>query len=206
MKNEIPAHLRAFLLGGAATENVDTQGVRPRAFLVGSAFSFFLAIGAPYGNMLVKGAYTAQDAATPGAFLVLLFIVGGLNMLFKLGGRGPGGAGADHSGRSHSALPLGFLATIQPRSALAPPDLLHSHARPPAAQCRAGPVRKNRSDPEPFGADSGLRNASGGVYRVHSWFDRNPAAHPNRPVLFRHAFEPVDEFTATPLPSPAAGG
>ncbi len=92
MRHEIPDYIRSFLnpgFGGDTTTEFDKSRIRPRAFLVGSTFSFFLAIGAPYGNMLVKGAYVAQDATAPGAFLVFLFVVGCLNMLFKLEARGP---------------------------------------------------------------------------------------------------------------------
>ena len=92
MRNEIPDYIRNFLNPGSSPDSTAESamtGIRPRAFLVGSAFSFFLAIGAPYGNMLVKGAYIAQDATAPGAFLVFLFVMGCLNMLFKLGTRSP---------------------------------------------------------------------------------------------------------------------
>ena len=68
MRHEIPEYIRSFLNPGSSpdsTAETAMTGIRPRAFLVGSAFSFFLAIGAPYGNMLVKGAYIAQDATTP---------------------------------------------------------------------------------------------------------------------------------------------
>ena len=93
MRHEIPEQLRNFLGRGVhATGDADDIGIRPRAFLVGSAFSFFLAIGAPYGNMLVKGPYVAQDATTAGAFFLLLFIVGCLNPLFKMGNRTTGNA------------------------------------------------------------------------------------------------------------------
>ena len=90
MKREIPAQLRSFLEArnaapGAASDR--RGGVGLRAFLVGAALSFFLAVGAPYAMLLVKGPYLAQNATTSGAFLLLLFLVGALNTLFKLGER-----------------------------------------------------------------------------------------------------------------------
>ena len=92
MRHEIPDYIRDFLTPGSGADSIAETakaGIRPRAFLIGGIFSFFLAIGAPYGNMLVKGAYIAQDATAAGAFLVFLFVMGCLNMLFKLGTRGP---------------------------------------------------------------------------------------------------------------------
>ncbi len=90
MKREIPAQLRRYLEArgsapGAAAER--RGGVGLRAFLVGAALSFFLAVGAPYAMLLVKGPYLAQNATASGAFLLLLFLVGILNALFKLGER-----------------------------------------------------------------------------------------------------------------------
>ena len=43
----------------------------------GVFLSFFLAIGAPYGNMIIRGSYMALDFSTPGAiflFLVMIFL------------------------------------------------------------------------------------------------------------------------------------
>ena len=90
MKREIPAHLRSLLEArdappGAAADR--RGGVGLRAFLVGAALSFFLAVGAPYAMLLVKGPYLAQNATASGAFLLFIFLVGILNALFKLGAR-----------------------------------------------------------------------------------------------------------------------
>ncbi|MCY3761681.1 MAG: hypothetical protein OXH50_10570 [Gemmatimonadetes bacterium] len=59
-----------------------------RGFWVGSFLSFFLAVGAPYGNMIIKGAYLALDISTPGAIFLFLLLIGLLNLLFKLASGG----------------------------------------------------------------------------------------------------------------------
>lgn len=71
-----------------------------RGFWVGCFLSFFLAIGAPYGNMIIRGTYMALDISTPGAIFLFLVLIGVLNLIFKLAGR---------SGRS--ALVLALAAT-----------------------------------------------------------------------------------------------
>ena len=55
-----------------------------RAFWVGSFLSFFLAVGAPYGNMIIRGSYMALDFSTPGAIFLFLVLIGLLNVLFKV--------------------------------------------------------------------------------------------------------------------------
>ena len=55
-----------------------------RAFWVGGFLSFFLAVGAPYGNMIIRGSYMALDFSTPGAIFLFLFLIGLLNCAFKL--------------------------------------------------------------------------------------------------------------------------
>ena len=102
MKREIPAQLRSFLEARTAESGAAAEargGIGLRAFLVGAALSFFLAVGAPYAMLLVKGPYLAQNATASGAFLLLLFLVGILNALFKLGARS-----------SSAAMALAFLA------------------------------------------------------------------------------------------------
>ena len=63
-----------------------------RGFLVGSFLSFFLAICAPYSNMIIKGAYVAADISTPGAIFVFVVLIGILNLAFKLAARSKGAA------------------------------------------------------------------------------------------------------------------
>jgi len=61
----------------------DALALRPRAFAIGIFLSFFLAIGAPYGNMIIRGSYMALDFSTPGAIFLFLLLIGPLNALFK---------------------------------------------------------------------------------------------------------------------------
>ena len=98
MKRELPPRLQRYLEDRSGAGD-GRQGVRPRAFLLGGILSFFLAIGAPYGNILIKGPYLAQNATTSGAFLLLVLLVGVLNLLFKLG-----------SGQQGRALSIALLA------------------------------------------------------------------------------------------------
>ena len=70
------------------------DGLSLRAFWIGGFLSFFLAIGAPYGNMIIRGSYMALDFSTPGAIFLFLFLIGILNSLFKLVARGGPLAGA----------------------------------------------------------------------------------------------------------------
>jgi len=57
--------------------------LRPRGFYIGIALSFFLAIGAPYANMIIRGSYMARDFTTPGAIAIFLLLVGPINALLK---------------------------------------------------------------------------------------------------------------------------
>ena len=54
-----------------------------RAFFLGSIFTAALAAGAPYGNMVLRGSYLAQDFSTPGALFLFFVLVGILNALYK---------------------------------------------------------------------------------------------------------------------------
>ena len=60
-----------------------SQRLTMRAFWVGGFLSFFLAVGAPYGNMIIRGSYMALDFSTPGAIFLFLVLIGILNVLFK---------------------------------------------------------------------------------------------------------------------------
>lgn len=60
-----------------------SQQVSMRAFWVGAFLSFFLAVGAPYGNMIIRGSYMALDFSTPGAIFLFLVFIGAINVLFK---------------------------------------------------------------------------------------------------------------------------
>ena len=91
LRRELPPGLKRYLEDRSRSGD-RRQGVRARSFLLGGILSFFLAIGAPYGNILIKGPYIAQNATTSGAFLLLVLLVGVLNLLFKLGAGRPGRA------------------------------------------------------------------------------------------------------------------
>jgi hypothetical protein len=86
-----------------------------RGFWVGGFLSFFLAIGAPYGNMIIKGSFMALDISTPGAIFLFLFLIGVLNLVFKLAGRSP------RSARVFALLVgAGWLGAYWPLDALDP--------------------------------------------------------------------------------------
>ena len=85
MKREIPReyddHLatrQERVLGGSG------ERLSFRAFWVGGFLSFFLAVGAPYGNMIIRGSFMSIDFSTPGAIFIFLFLIGLLNCAFKL--------------------------------------------------------------------------------------------------------------------------
>jgi hypothetical protein len=65
----------------------DQYKLTPRGFWVGCFLSFFLAICAPYGDMILRSTYMALDISTPGAIFIFLCLIGLLNLLFKVAGR-----------------------------------------------------------------------------------------------------------------------
>lgn len=84
MKRTIPHEFVDYLQG--RTESLfagEHLNLRPRAFAVGAFLSFFLAIGAPYGNMIIRGSYMALDFSTPGAIALFLLLVGPINAVLK---------------------------------------------------------------------------------------------------------------------------
>ena len=54
---------------------------------MGCFLSFFLALGAPYANMILRSTYMAADISTPGAIFIFLLLIGVLNLAFKLAAR-----------------------------------------------------------------------------------------------------------------------
>lgn len=66
------------------------QALTLRALLVGTFLAFFLSIGAPYGNMIIKGSYMCLDFSTPGAIFLFFITAGLLNVLFKAASRSLG--------------------------------------------------------------------------------------------------------------------
>lgn len=57
------------------------SGLTFKAFLTGAIFSFLLSVGAPYGNMVIRGSYMALDFSTPGALFLFFVLVGFVNVL-----------------------------------------------------------------------------------------------------------------------------
>jgi hypothetical protein len=94
----IPPDLRQYLsLRGASVSGQEEANHRPltlRALIVGSFLSFFLAVGANYADIVIKGTYMTLDFSAPGAIFLFLVLVGLLNTLYKLTARVPAIAGA----------------------------------------------------------------------------------------------------------------
>ncbi|MSR82561.1 MAG: hypothetical protein EXS58_06490 [Candidatus Latescibacteria bacterium] len=89
MKKEIPEFYRRYLQTRQQSLLADqAQGLTWRGLGLGCFLSFFLAIGDPYGNMIIRGSYMALDFSTPGALFLFLVLTGLLNLFFKLAGRG----------------------------------------------------------------------------------------------------------------------
>jgi hypothetical protein len=84
---QIPPSYRQYLRSRAEPLLESRHRLTWRGFFVGSFLSFFLAIGAPYANMVIKGAYVAADISTPGAIFVFVVLIGLLNLAFKLASR-----------------------------------------------------------------------------------------------------------------------
>ncbi|SVD84780.1 uncharacterized protein METZ01_LOCUS437634, partial [marine metagenome] len=91
MRIGIPDDFRRYLSmrGVSVTDDEaeDHQPLTGRALAIGSFLSFFLAVGANYADIVIKGSYMTLDFSTPGALFVFLVLVGGLNSLFKLAAR-----------------------------------------------------------------------------------------------------------------------
>jgi len=54
-----------------------------KAFLVGTFLSFFLGVGAPYANMVLRGSYMALDFSTPGAIFLFFVLVALVNSVLR---------------------------------------------------------------------------------------------------------------------------
>ncbi len=90
MNKQIPEHLRAS--SSETDASVDRKGsadnvgqLRLRALLVGLLLISFLTVGAAHVEILLRSAYMTVNASTVGAFALLFFLVGGLNVLLKVG-------------------------------------------------------------------------------------------------------------------------
>jgi len=65
-----------------------------KAIVVGSVLSFFISVGAPYGNMVLHGSYMAIDFSTPGAIFLFFVVALLLNSYLRVMDRlHPGGGG-----------------------------------------------------------------------------------------------------------------
>ena len=60
------------------------SGCTVRAFVIGTAVAFLINVGAPYGNMALRGSYMALDFSTAAAIFVFFLVVGGLNTILGL--------------------------------------------------------------------------------------------------------------------------
>ena len=88
MNREIAPSYRQYLKSRSEPLLESRHRLTWRGFFVGSFLSFFLAVSAPYSNMVIKGAYLAADISTPGAIFVFVVLIGLLNLAFKLAARG----------------------------------------------------------------------------------------------------------------------
>ena len=52
-----------------------SSAITPRGFLVGSAMSLLIAIGIPYGSMVIQGSRLGLSSATPAAFFLLFVLL-----------------------------------------------------------------------------------------------------------------------------------
>ncbi|MBT3344167.1 MAG: hypothetical protein HOH74_26915 [Gemmatimonadetes bacterium] len=93
MRIGIPDDFRRYLsMRGVSVTKEEEEHHQPltgRALAVGSFLSFFLAVGANYADIVIKGSYMTLDFSTPGAIFLFLVLVGGLNSLFKVTARRP---------------------------------------------------------------------------------------------------------------------
>ena len=92
---DIPSEYRDYLAKRIRpTLGQEGATLRWRGFWVGSFLSVFLAVGAPYGNMVVHSTYMSSDFSTPGAIFLFLALIGVFNLVWKLTGRHPVAAAA----------------------------------------------------------------------------------------------------------------
>lgn len=68
----------------AAVEVSEERAFTLKAFSVGAFLSFFLSIGAPYANMVLRGSYMALDFSTPGALFLFFILVTIVNTVLRL--------------------------------------------------------------------------------------------------------------------------
>ncbi len=124
MKRELPQIYQRYL-ETRREAHLDSEGREAltwRGFWVGIFLSFFLAIGAPFGNMIIRGSYMSLDFSTPGAIFLFLLLIGVLNLLFKWGAVSLGRAGllaiVSSVGVVNAGWPLQTLDLASPAVAL----------------------------------------------------------------------------------------
>ena len=151
MKRELPQIYQRYL-ATRRDANLDVGGGEAltwRGFWVGIFLSFFLAIGAPYGNMIIRGSYMSLDFSTPGAIFLFLLLIGVLNTLFKWGSvtfwRACGLAVIATSGILYAGWPLSSIDPASPAVALAA-FLLASAGLNLVATLRKTSLALNRSE------------------------------------------------------------
>ncbi|NKB68376.1 MAG: hypothetical protein GKR89_15040 [Candidatus Latescibacteria bacterium] len=90
MEKKIPAFISQYLESrqtGILDAGERTQRLSLKGFWIGTFFSFFLAVAAPYTNMIQRSTLMATDFSTPGAIFLFLLLIGLLNPVFKLSAR-----------------------------------------------------------------------------------------------------------------------
>ena len=89
MEKTIPPEYKQYAESrhSSVLEGEQQQKLGIKGFWTGCFLSFFLALGAPYGSMVIKGSYMAMDFSTPGAIFLFLCLIGVLNLSFKIAGR-----------------------------------------------------------------------------------------------------------------------
>ena len=71
-------------MAGAAGESKPVRAFTTKAGVVGALLSLCIAIGAPYGNMVVRGSWMAMDFSTAGAIFLFFLLVGIVNVVASL--------------------------------------------------------------------------------------------------------------------------
>ncbi len=86
MTKLIPNRYRQFLTDRSRSllAAPEDQSITARGFWIGSALSFFLAVAAPYNNMLIHGTYIALDMSTQGALFIFVLLIGVFNVVLKI--------------------------------------------------------------------------------------------------------------------------
>jgi len=67
----------------AVSKVMEERAFTLKAFSVGIFLSFFLSIGAPYANMVLRGSYMALDFSTPGALFLFFVLVAIVNTALR---------------------------------------------------------------------------------------------------------------------------